>query len=263
MNADTPLRMSGITVTSAQSGLTGTVSDVGGVNFAAYNHNAFNAWVDLINNSPPTSLNQIQSGEFAKIAATAPVVTSPIAAGNTTIMGTSVEAAGSTIHVYRNGSSTPIGTTTVNSNSSWSITVAGTLLIAGDKITATVTPTTKAVSPLSNEVTVTAAAVCTAVSAPTLTGMSNGGLKYAAGTTPYVGRQKISLYTVTVSNGIHTYGLQGTYVFTTTTANAALPTTETSMSSITGTVSLSKTGNYVVTTTPVDANGSAIGCESV
>lgn len=40
ISATTPLRMSGITITSAQSGLTGTVSDVGGVNFQAYNYDA-------------------------------------------------------------------------------------------------------------------------------------------------------------------------------------------------------------------------------
>lgn len=263
VTADTPLRMSGITITSAQSGLTGTVSDVGGVDFAAYSHDPFKAWTDVINSFPPTTLNQLQSGEFSRITAMAPVVTGPIAAGSTTIVGTSVEAAGSTIIVYRNGSTTPIGTTTVNANGSWSITVANTLLIAGDKITATVTPTNKAVSAPSNEVTITAAAVCIATPAPTLTGQSNGNPKYAVGTTPYIGRQKITLYAVTVINGIHTYDFEGSYIFTTATANAALLTSTTGMTAVTGTVTLVKNSNYVVTTTPVDANGAAVSCESV
>ncbi|MBF8965464.1 T9SS type A sorting domain-containing protein [Pontibacter sp. FD36] len=265
LTADTPLRLSGITVTSAQSGISGTVADVGGVNFSAYELSKQRAWQDIINSFPPTSLNQLRSGEFAKIVATPPVVTGPILAGSTSIIGRSTEAAGSTITVYRTraGATTSIGTASVTANGSWSVTgLASSLLLTGDKITAIVSPTIKNSSPASAEVTVTAPAACTAIPAPTLTGQTNSSTKYAVGTTQYVGRQRISLYTVTVNNGVYAFALQGSYVFTATTAPAALPTAVTSMENVTGTMALSKAGNYVVTTTPVDANGAATGCES-
>ncbi|WP_347158156.1 beta strand repeat-containing protein [Pontibacter chitinilyticus] len=263
ITADTQLRMSGITITSAQSGITGSVSDIGGVNFQAYDYNKQNAWKALMGVFPKTSLNQIKSTGFAQLVAAAPVVTGPITTGSTTITGTSVEAAGSTINVYRNGSTTPIGTTTVQANGSWSITISSTLLSAGDNITATVTPTNKSVSLVSNSITVTVPAICMATPAPTITGQTTSKTKYLTGTTPYVGTQKISIYTATGSTTGYTYTLEGSYIFTTTTANAALPTSTTGMSSVTDIVTLSKAGNYVITTTPVSSTGAATSCESL
>ncbi|MCC9166324.1 T9SS type A sorting domain-containing protein [Pontibacter harenae] len=271
ITADTPLRMSGITITSAQSGLTGTVSDVGGVNFLAYGQDPYKAWIDVINSFPATTLNQLQSGEFRKIIARAPTVTGPVTTGSTTITGTSVEAAGSTITVLRNGSS--IGTTTVSATGSWSLTIAGNLLATGEQITATVTPTNKIISTASSAVTVTAPAVCISTSSPTITGRSTGNPRYLTGSTPYIGRQRITIYNVTVeASGIYTYVQSGSYVFTTTTANTALPTSlcaagtttsSTCMTSTTGTVDITRSGTYVITTTPVNTSDVAIGCESL
>ncbi|GAB3196858.1 hypothetical protein ABID22_003496 [Pontibacter aydingkolensis] len=42
----------GVTITSAQSGITGTVSDVGGVNFQAYDYSKQRAWAALMGLSP-------------------------------------------------------------------------------------------------------------------------------------------------------------------------------------------------------------------
>ncbi len=263
ITATTPLRFSGITVTSGQSGLGGTVSDIGGVNYAAYGFDSWNAWTSIINSFPPTSLSQLQAGGFALIRAAAPVVSGPIYAGNTSISGTSVEAAGSTIAVFRNG--VQIGTATVQANGTWTLTgIASTLLKATDKLTATVTVTNKSVSSLSNEVTVTTPAVCRATPTATLTGStSTQGARYMTGTTGYIGRQKITIYTATVVNGVHTYVFEGSYIFTSATGATALPTTLGGMTTPMGNVTLSKTINYIVTVTPVDAANTTTGCESI
>ncbi|NJB85970.1 hypothetical protein GGR26_001738 [Lewinella marina] len=263
ITANTPLRFSGITITSSQSGLDGTVSDVGGVDYAAYGFDAWKAWTAIVSTFPPTSLNQIQAGAFALIQATAPAVSGPVFAGNTSISGTSVEATGSTITVFRNG--TQIGTATVQSNGNWTLTgLASTVLKATDKLTATVTATNKSVSRLSNEVTVTTPGVCLTTSAATLTGnTTTQGSRYMTGTTAYIGRQRVTIYTVTVVNGIHTYALEGSYIFTSATGATALPTAPAGMTNVTGNVTLTKSVNYIVTVTPLDASNNAIGCESI
>ena len=263
ITATTPLRLSGFTVTSGQSGLSGTVSDIGGVNFAAYGFDAWKAWTSIINTFPATSLNQLQAGNFAPLQATAPVIRGPVYAGSTSISGTSVEAAGSTVTVLRNGAS--IGTATVQANGTWSLTsIAASLLAATDNITATVTATGKSVSGLSNEVTVTSPTLCTTTPTVTLTGnTTTQGSRYMTGTTGYIGKQRIIIYTGAVVSGVHTYTLEGSYIFTSSAGNTALPIRLADMTSVTGTVTLSKAVNYVVTVTPLDAANNAVGCESV
>jgi uncharacterized repeat protein (TIGR01451 family)/fimbrial isopeptide formation D2 family protein len=66
-----------------------------------------------------------------------PVVNSPILAEATTVSGTSTAPVGSTITVYQNGVS--IGTTTVQSGGTWSLSGIATPLAAGDSVKATVT----------------------------------------------------------------------------------------------------------------------------
>ncbi len=82
----------------------------------------------------------------------APVVTGSYCSGGTTITGTSTEANGTSINVYKAGS-TLIGTTTVTA-STWTATVSA--VTGGDVITATATATGKCVSAASGTVTVTA-----------------------------------------------------------------------------------------------------------
>ncbi|MDQ3073846.1 MAG: hypothetical protein M3Q97_11355, partial [Bacteroidota bacterium] len=69
----------------------------------------------------------------------APVVSGPIleVAGTESVSGTSVEAAGTTILLYRTGLGTPICTTTVSSTGTWSCT--GLTLTAGQSVYATAT----------------------------------------------------------------------------------------------------------------------------
>ncbi|WP_157974379.1 T9SS type A sorting domain-containing protein [Lewinella sp. IMCC34183] len=236
---------------------------MGGVNFAAYGFDPWKAWTTVINTFPPTSLNQLQAGNFAPIQATAPVISGPVYAGSTTVSGTSVEAAGSAVTVFRNG--IQIGTATVQANGTWSLTgIAASLLKAADKLTATVAATSKSASGLSNEVTVTAPAVCRATPTATLTGSTTtSGNRYMTGTTGYIGKQKITIYTGTVVSGVHTYTFEGSYIFTSTTGATGLPTTPGGMTNVTGTVTLNKATNYVVTVTPLDAANNPSGCESV
>ena len=101
----------------------------------------------------------------------APVVSSPINAGASSIPGTSAAPVGSTITVYSNGVS--IGTTTVESGGTWTLFgVSG--LLGGESITA-VGSTTGATSAVSNAVVVTPAA-------PVVTGPIVAGATSASGT---------------------------------------------------------------------------------
>ncbi|TPE44411.1 hypothetical protein [Pontibacter mangrovi] len=255
ITAATPLRMSGITITSAQSGLTGTVSDVGGVNFQAYNYDAPAAWRALLGAFPATSLSTLQTSGFPMIAATAPVVNEPVPANSTSISGTSTEAAGSVVAVYRNGISIcgdagQPACPTVAANGTWKLTgISSTLLAAGNTITATVTASGKSVSPSSNTVTVTSG-VCTTTPPPVITGMGGSGNQNRSfiGTTSYSGNQRITVYNATNQPlGAFTYN------------------SVTSSTGSTWTSPLYSVGefNHYATVTPLDASGNVIGCESL
>lgn len=257
IDASTALRMSGITITSAQSGITGTVSDVGGVNFQAYNFDAPAAWRDLINGFPPTSLSSLQTSGFAQIAAAAPVVNSPIVANSTAISGTSTEAAGSVVSVLRNGVSICGGTgqpacPTVSASGTWTLSgISSTLLGAGNTITATVTATNKSISPASNTVTVLSG-VCIATTPPIITGVT-GGLgnttRQFVGTTSYSTNQRINIYSVAATAPL------GSFTFNPATANSSTWTSPTAYAI--------GDNNYYATVTPLDASGNVAGCESL
>ncbi|WP_158022939.1 hypothetical protein [Hymenobacter coccineus] len=107
----------------------------------------------------------------------APVARGPLVAGGAAVSGTSAEAVGSTITVAKAGTS--IGTTTVQSNGTWSLTgLASTVLTTGSVITATVQPTGYPSSAASNSVTVQAATTVT----PTITGAYSEGGTTVTGT---------------------------------------------------------------------------------
>ncbi len=253
LTADTPLRFSGITITSAQSGISGTVSDVGGVNYAAYDFSKQKAWGDVISTFPATSLNQLRSGEFGKLSAKAPVVNPNIIAGATSISGTSSEALNATITVFRKvGTAAPvsIGTTTVTSDGLWTLTgIPLTLLQDGDIITATVTPTSKNVSPASAPVTVKSG-VCTGTTPPRLTGISTGaGTRFFDLIPSYSGFQILKFYYT--ENGVSKFISSAAVNLTAGTAYTsaiAAPVNNT---------------NYTVTSTPTTSTGTATGCESL
>jgi hypothetical protein len=106
------------------------------------------------------SYGQLVFAFTAAVTAT-PVISSPICSGATLVSGTSTEADGTTIEIFKGGVSQ--GTTTV-SGGTW--TKSGlTALVDGDVITATAIATNKCVSSISASVTVNATP-----SAPTTTG---------------------------------------------------------------------------------------------
>ncbi|MBK7257966.1 MAG: hypothetical protein IPI01_09230 [Ignavibacteriae bacterium] len=97
----------------------------------------------------------------------APVISTPIAAGATSVSGTSTEADGTTIQVYVNG--TPLGSTTTVASNVW--TMGGMMALAsGDLVKATALASGKLVSGFSNEVTVLGVTTAPAVTSPILAG---------------------------------------------------------------------------------------------
>ncbi len=67
------------------------------------------------------------------------MITSPAFAGATSVSGTSLAPNGSTISLYVNGGSTPIGTASVDNTGHWNVTSLSAPLADGDTLTATVT----------------------------------------------------------------------------------------------------------------------------
>lgn len=205
LTANTPLRMTGFTVTSAQSGLTGTVSDVGGVNFASYNYTPGRAWQDVISTFPPTSPSQIQAGPFPQVRSFCPFINSPLVAGATTVTGTTTEAAGTIIRVYSGSSTTPIGTTTTTA-ANWSVSVPA--LAPNAIITATAQATNESESVRDcNPVTVTGD--CARPAAPTITGLTSNQNGFV-GTSTLPLKTPINIYQVTEGGASSKLYLSGT-----------------------------------------------------
>ncbi|SKC43806.1 T9SS type A sorting domain-containing protein [Ohtaekwangia koreensis] len=135
---------------------------------------------------------------------TAPIVRSPIITGATSVSGTSIEATGTTITLYKNGTS--VGTTTVDANGNW--TISGLVaLVGGNLIKATATATGESASAFSNEVTVLSRST-----APTITGSYTEGATVVSGTSSAATGTVINVYldgvflgtTVTLADGTWT-----------------------------------------------------------
>lgn len=106
------------------------VSDVGGV--ASFT-NLDEAFIDLIDAQTPTV-----PGQEVLDRSDCPAINGPITTNSTSISGTSTEGNGTIIKVYKNGSLTPLGTTTVTGNA-WTFSLGAIVLAAGDVITTTAT----------------------------------------------------------------------------------------------------------------------------
>jgi|GEM_PF-1363484 len=133
-----------------------------------------------------------------------PVVDSPLTAGATTVTGTSTEPPGSLITVYRNGSL--LGTTTVLSDGTWSLTGISPALAAGDPIQATVTAGGQT-SAGSNVVTVQHPA-------PVVSGPIAAGDGSIAGTSASPAGTTITVYKDGLSIGTTTVQADGTWTLT-------------------------------------------------
>lgn len=205
-----PVRITAATVTSAGSGITGSKSDYNGINDKLYGNDPLAIGKALILTFPATPLTSLVEGfNYSSPQSITPVVNGGITTSNTTISGTSLEANGTTITIYKNGIS--IGTTTVTNNT-WTLTgVSG--LVAGNSITATATASGKTVSASSASIEVVGVQSCF-VTPPTFISATSSGSAFitvgwtfpstaASGATAL-----IELFTVSGTNS--TYTLAGT-----------------------------------------------------
>lgn len=137
----------------------GGISDIQGVNDANYNYNVAVIFNDLISSFPTINLADLTSdfnGSNWLMQASVPTVNDGITLTSTSISGTSKEANGTIIKVYKNG--LLLATTTVTNNV-WTLTgVTG--LVAGNLITATANASGKTVSGVSNSMIVSGAQDC-------------------------------------------------------------------------------------------------------
>ncbi|MER2997063.1 T9SS type A sorting domain-containing protein [Pontibacter populi] len=189
-NAITPttqLRMTGVTITSAKSGIFGTASDFGGVDDNLYSgSSSADIWKSIITNTPLSTPTDIKDTGFTAVTAAAPTVNSPIYTNSTAITGSSIETAGSVITVFRNGIS--IGTTTVGTNGSWSFSTSGITLALNDAITAKVKPSMENESAFSTTVMVINQVQCNTAAPEMSLANANKGFK---GTTTEAGIIKV------------------------------------------------------------------------
>lgn len=131
----------------------------------------------------------------SSVTTTAPVISGSYISSSTAVSGTSVEAAGTVISVYKNGMS--IGSTTVNAFGTW--TLSGLTLTANDILTAKAKATGELLSSSSNSLTVAASAP----SAPVISGTYQTGASSVSGTgangvvTIYVDGSSIGTVTAT------------------------------------------------------------------
>ena len=145
-------------------------------------------------------ISSFTSNLIASLTTSAPVVNSPIYTSSTSISGTSDEASGTSITIYKNGTS--IGSATLNSYGTWTLSsVSG--LSSGDAITAKATATGEQQSVASNSVTVLTqtANVPTISGTYTEAGTSVSGTSSSAnGTTITIYEDGYSIGTTTVSS---------------------------------------------------------------
>jgi hypothetical protein len=195
---DDIIRLTATTITSAQSGITGTISDFNGIDDKKYGNNRTALMMAVINTFPGFTFNQLADPNFSGFGTPktlAPTINTNVLAGsNQTVSGTSSEANGTEIILYRNGS--PVCTTTVN-NGTWSC--SGLTLAAGDLLTATAEASGKSVSDLSTQVVVPSALQDCYVSAPVITGRISPNTNAITGTwsgdiTPDGSNVRIQLY---------------------------------------------------------------------
>lgn len=197
-----PVGITAVTVTSAGSGITGTISDFNGVDDRLYGGDRNLIMSALISSFPAVPITDLTETfdyeNLYKPKTLAPVVSEGIVTTSTTISGTSIEANGTVITVFKNGVS--IGTTTVTNNA-WTLTgVSG--LAAGNLITASALASGKSASDISNTIIVSASTQECYIQAPVIgtdrsTQTIRGTFSGAVATTTSI---RIQLYTQTGSN---------------------------------------------------------------
>lgn len=195
------IRLTAATITSAQSGITGTISDFNGVDDKKYGNNRTALMMALVTTFPSASLDQLADPNFSfgLPKSLPPVINSAITPGMTTLSGTSNEADGTVITVYRDGVN--IGTATVTGGV-WSMAV--TAMVAGQVFTATATAPNKSVSDLSSQVVVPASTQDCFTAAPVITSRSSSIISgtWSGDVTSNGTNVEIQLYTQTDASTI-------------------------------------------------------------
>lgn len=193
------VRMLAVTIISANSGISGNKSDFNGIADGRYGNNPLSIASALMSAFPPTNLSTLTAGaSFANPITSAPYVNPGVNSASTTITGTSTEANGTSIAVYKNG--VLLGSTTV-SGGTWSLSITSGQVTDNDAITARATASGKQQSGLSNSVLSTYCSVkvpvITTRSCSTCSGSNNGpgGTWSMAGVTPNGSNVEIRLYT--------------------------------------------------------------------
>ncbi len=158
INSSTPLRMAIITQMNPQPAVcNNALSDFGGVDDALYGNNPGSIWTAIVDNFPPTSVVGLNTPLGDR--SLCPVITGPIPANATSVSGTSTEATGTSINVFKNAAL--IGTTSVSAGT-WTLSSIAPALIGGDIITATATAPSESES-IANCNPVTVAVTCSAL----------------------------------------------------------------------------------------------------
>jgi hypothetical protein len=209
-----PVGITAVTVTSAGSGISGTISDFNGINDKDYGGDPINIMTALMNTFPPIALTELTE-DFNPDSWTPktskPTVNDGILTSSTSISGTSIEADGTVITIYKNGVS--IGTATVTNNT-WTLTgVTG--LAAGDLITATALASGKTTSDISNTITVSGALQDCYIAAPVITTRASSQTitgTWSGSPTPNGSNVRIQLYTQTNENTITEFTHSTVYV---------------------------------------------------
>lgn len=188
------------------------------VNCGASSPYAFSVNISNLKLGDKISFKQIETGKcysnpadiYVTRKAYTPIISTPSCNNSypiSSVSGTSVEAAGSTITVYKLPARTVIGTTTVQANGTWTATVSPTIS-SGDQITAAVTAGTN----------LTASSDATSVTFSTKTNISNYTITM---NTPHEGQTSVS---GTISGGSYPVSVRiyidGTYMAA-STVNAA------------------------------------------
>ena len=222
-----PVGITAVTVTSAGSGISGTISDFNGINDQQYGGDPINIMNVLMTTFPPLPLSVLTEDfnpDTWTTKTTKPTVNEGVVASSTSISGTSLEANGTVITVYKNGVS--IGTTTVTGNS-WTLNgVSG--LVSGDLITAKALASNKTLSDISNTVIVSPTQECY-IAPPVITSRSSPNILGTwSGTTlvPNGSNIRIQLYTQTDENTITLFAHADAFVLAngTWTVNTGLTT---------------------------------------
>ncbi|WP_191907071.1 T9SS type A sorting domain-containing protein [Adhaeribacter soli] len=180
VTTSTPLRMVANTIMAPQSVIKGPISDISGIDDRAYSNPAA-AWEKLVNGFVAKAPDGTTTTYYQSFRSDAPVITSTslVAGTGKTISGTSSEAAGTIIKIYRNG--VYLGQTTVQAGGTWTYPATGTMtLTTNERYTATATFTGESESAFSNEVIV--GTNCTYSTAPVLGTCT--GVKGIDGTVP-------------------------------------------------------------------------------